>query len=45
MIENKLRAAGEEAGEGMGEIVVEIKESTCHKHWVLYVSNEFKFYT
>ena len=40
-IENKLRLAGGDAGEGWAMCVMSIREGTCgDEHWLLYVSEE-----
>ena len=39
-IENTLRIIGEVVGGGWVKWVMGIKEGTCYKHWVLYVSDE-----
>ena len=39
-IENKLRVAGGEVGEGMVKWVIGIKEGTCDEHLALYVTDE-----
>ena len=39
-IENKLRVAGAEVGQGWAKWVRGIKEGICDEHWVLYISDE-----